>query len=658
MNLIIFPNKTLTKLKFITTFIFILVLGFCAAIYAQDQQKIASVLQKIDDEKTDTGKVMLLNSLYVEYREYDSSKAMQYVNEGIALAKSIGFDKGEALLLMNKGVFLNLNGENEAAKNLIQQSLQIRKRINDFAGQGFCLRSLGNIEYDRNDYEKALALYLQAAPLFEKGNDKKGLAGNYIWVGNVFNEGLHQYDKATEYFTKSLTLSRELNDSSLISYNYNNLGQAFYFQKKYKQAFEYYYASRDIKRLLNDKRGLGNAFGNISNIYFDTANYALALVYNDSALQIRNEQNDKKGIATCLANGGNIQLLLNNYQAAFDNYQKALNLGNEIDFKEPVIEAYNGLSKYYEQSGNPIQALAFYKLYKNANDSVYNSDIAEQIAGLQTRYETAKKEQEIKDKNFQITKRNYWIAAISVLLLLGSLLGYNYYRRFKLKKEKQLQAEIMHQQDIATRGILQAEENERERIARELHDGVGQMMSAAKMNLSAMEHDLAFTNENQKNAFDRIVNLVDEGCKEVRTVSHQMMPNALLKKGLASAIREFIDKIDSRVLKVDLYSEGLNERIDTNTETVLYRVVQECVNNVIKHSGANHLDISLIKDTDGISVTIEDNGKGFDTTQKANFDGIGLKNIRTRIEYLKGTVDFDSTPGNGTLVAIHVPVAG
>ena len=645
-------------MKFIPTFIFIIMLGFCAAIYAQDQQKIASLLQKIAIEKTDTGKVMLLNSLYVEYREYDSSKAMQYVNEGIELSNSIGFDKGEALLLMNKGVFLNLNGENEAARKLIQQSLQIRKRTNDFAGQGFCLRSLGNIEYDRNDYEKALAFYLQAAPLFEKANDKKGLAGNYIWVGNVFNEGLHQYDKATEYFSKSLALAMELNDSTLISYNYNNLGQAFYFQKKYQQAFEYYYASRDIKRLLNDKRGLGNAFGNISNIYFDTANYRLALIYNDSALQIRNEQNDKKGIATCLANAGNIQILLKNYQAAFDNYQKALRLGSEIGFKEPVIESYNGFSKYYEQTGNPTQALAYYKLYKTANDSVYNSDISQQINILQTRYETTKKEQEIKDKNFQITKRNYWIAAISVVLLLGLLLAYSYYRRFKLKKEKQLQAEIMHQQDIATRGILQAEENERERIARELHDGVGQMMSAAKMNLSAMEHDLAFTNENQKNAFDRIVNLVDEGCKEVRTVSHQMMPNALLKKGLASAIREFIDKIDNRILKVDLYSEGLNERIDTNTETVLYRVVQECVNNVIKHSGANHLDISLIKDTDGISVTVEDNGKGFDTTQKANFDGIGLKNIRTRIEYLKGTVDFDSTPGNGTLVAIHVPVAG
>ena len=92
-----------------------------------------------------------------------------------------------------------------------------------------------------------------------------------------------------------------------------------------------------------------------------------------------------------------------------------------------------------------------------------------------------------------------------------------------------------------------------------------------------------------------------------------------------------------------------------NIETVLYRVIQECVNNVIKHSGADKLDISLIKDADGIAATVEDNGRGFDTTDKQKFEGIGLKNITSRIEFLKGTVDFDSFPGKGTLIAIHVP---
>ena len=176
------------------------------------------------------------------------------------------------------------------------------------------------------------------------------------------------------------------------------------------------------------------------------------------------------------------------------------------------------------------------------------------------------------------------------------------------------------------------------------------------MNLSMMSSELSFSNKEQKLAFDKAMDLVDEGCREVRTVSHNIMPNALLKSGLTSAIREFVNKLDQRVIKVNLYSEGLNERIDTKTESVLYRIVQESVNNVIKHSGAEALDISLIKDEDGISVTIEDNGKGFDTSDKDKFSGIGMRNIQSRVDYLKGTVEWDSAPGKGTVVAIHIPL--
>jgi two-component system NarL family sensor kinase len=182
------------------------------------------------------------------------------------------------------------------------------------------------------------------------------------------------------------------------------------------------------------------------------------------------------------------------------------------------------------------------------------------------------------------------------------------------------------------------------------------MMSAAKINLSSIMDEIPFANEQQKTAFDKAIGLVDESCKEVRAVSHNIMPNSLLKKSLASAIREFIDKIDTKVLKINLYTEGLNEKIDESIEIVLYRVIQECVNNVIKHSGANQLDISVIKDDDGISATIEDNGRGFDVKDMSKYTGIGLRNIQTRIEYLRGTVEWDSTPGKGTLVAIHVAI--
>ena len=164
-----------------------------------------------------------------------------------------------------------------------------------------------------------------------------------------------------------------------------------------------------------------------------------------------------------------------------------------------------------------------------------------------------------------------------------------------------------------------------------------------------------FSTEKQHFSYGKIMALVDDSCKEIRAVSHNMMPNALLKSNLAEALRTFVNQVDHPDLRIDLYTEGLEEKLNNNTETVLYRVIQECMNNVIKHAVATTLDISVIKDIDGISATVEDNGKGFDQAGIQYADGIGVKNIKSRILYLKGSVEFISAPGKGTLVSLHIP---
>jgi signal transduction histidine kinase len=135
-----------------------------------------------------------------------------------------------------------------------------------------------------------------------------------------------------------------------------------------------------------------------------------------------------------------------------------------------------------------------------------------------------------------------------------------------------------------------------------------------------------------------------------------MMPNALIKSGLVSALRDFINKIPSEKLKISLETKGIDKGLESTTETVLYRVIQESVNNVIKHAEATALDILLLCDEKEITVSIEDNGKGFNTGDKGKFSGIGLKNMISRVEFLKGTVDISSSPGKGTLVAIFIPL--
>jgi two-component system NarL family sensor kinase len=234
------------------------------------------------------------------------------------------------------------------------------------------------------------------------------------------------------------------------------------------------------------------------------------------------------------------------------------------------------------------------------------------------------------------------------LLLACLAFSYLLYNRSKIKQQAILQQTVMRQQKLAMEAVIEAEEKKRKRIARDLHNGVGQMMSAAQMNLSLLEKHINFYSS------EKAVALVDESCREVRSVSHNMMPNALIKTGLASAVRAFIEQIETPYLKVQVYTESLNETINKNTETVLYRVLQARVNNVVKHSGGTNLDIALIKDESGINTTIEDKGKGFNTNDKNKFTGIGLDNIQKRIDFLKGTIEWQSSPGAGTLVAVYV----
>ncbi|RZM15149.1 MAG: sensor histidine kinase, partial [Pedobacter sp.] len=255
-------------------------------------------------------------------------------------------------------------------------------------------------------------------------------------------------------------------------------------------------------------------------------------------------------------------------------------------------------------------------------------------------------------QKLQLKERNIIIAVVLSLLILAVLFGLLLYNRYKLKQQ---QKQNLAQQQAAS-AVMSAETNERNRIANELHDGLGQLFSAVKLNLSGISEQLSFKDSHSQEVFYKTMDMVDESCKEVRLISHQMAPNVLLRSGLAAAVRDFISKIDGRRLKINLDTFGLQERLEQNVEAVLYRVIQESVNNVIKHSGASSLDIQLSKDEDGINAMIEDNGKGFDILDISQSNGIGLKNIKSRVDFLRGNVDFSSRPGQGTLIAIHIPI--
>lgn len=509
--------------------------------------------------------------------------------------------------------------------------------------------------YFKGQYEKAAAYYYSALRYYEKAGDQKNLAFVYNDIAKLYRK-TKDLDRSLSFYDKALTIFTQLKDSSGLQMIYNESGVVFEYKGDYDEAIRRYTESMHYAEALNDKQGVSWAQSFIAGVYVIQKKFDPAEQYLKESLKTRESINDSFTIALSHSDLGALYSAKGDLEKARQSFEISNRVAEKMKYPELLSNNYRELSSVASRSGNLTEALDYYKKYTALKDSIFSVEKNKQITELNTKYDTEKKEQQILLQRSELSRKNLAIAAILILVILGIFLAYLAYHRYQLKQKAIIQEAIMHQQEMATRAVIEAEEKERQRIAKDLHDGVGQIMSAAKMNLSSIENEIDFRNQEQRVKFEKIINLVDESCKEVRSVSHNMMPNALLKAGLASAIREFTDKIDGHIIKVDLYSEGLNERLDSNIETVLYRVIQECVNNVIKHSGANHLDIALIRDAEGISATIEDNGKGFDTQAVEQQEGIGLKNIRTRIEYLKGTVEFDSKPGKGTVVALFVPL--
>lgn len=544
-----------------------------------------------------------------------------------------------------------INDAHETAVNGLQMALQ----KDNYEYQYYAYRNMANVYRRQAKYDSALYYYLGLLKVSEEHLNDTFVSSAYTGLG-AYYATLNDLDKAESYHLQALEIRERQKDTLAMANSYNNLGIICRDRGDYPKALSWYFKTRDIYHASKDSSDIAFIYNDIGASYSKWGKLDSGEYYLEKSIYIRERMKEYIELAYTYNYLGENYERLGDLKNAELYIKKALALAIEIKNNKQNYEALESLSDFYARNKMYDSAYKYLQLYLQFRDSIRNLDNQNLIAELNTRYETEKKEKKIQEQQFEITKKNYLLTGSAALLAAISLLGYSGYRRYRLKQQAAMQDAILKQQELATRAIIEAEENERKRIAGDLHDGVGQMMSAAKINLSSLSGQIQFTDEQKKIRFENALKLVDDSCTEVRNVSHNIMPNSLLRNSLAAAVRDFINKIDNTVLKINLHAEGLNEKIDENIEIMLYRIVQECVNNVIKHSGADTLDITLVNETNEITATIEDNGKGFNTADKTKYEGIGLKNIRTRVEYLKGTVEWDSAPGRGTVVSIHIPL--
>jgi signal transduction histidine kinase len=659
---------------------------FCLSASAQTRV-IDSLKELLNHSKQDTTKIQLNYSIAAEMKVSDPAAADKFLQAGYSIARSDGsiffmakyfLKKGDllydltkyqaAILYYDSAIALYdrlinspktakidpINYLFEKTKCLIGLGLTSSKLYHFHESTQYLLKAIVDIEnlndkrkkvylgkiyadiasnyYDLEEFENSLKYDKLGLPYLDRSEDEEVYVVGHLFVADDFS-ALSQFDSSSAYLEKMRPIVIRAGKPNLDVRFYYILGGIYRKQKEWNKALAAYEKANEAAKKLKDNFQIMNSDEGIAAAYFKMGELTRSREVAISVL----DGSKKVGIPF-------FRML-------------ALQLLTEIE----------------EKSGNVDMAFQYQKQFVTVSDSVKKERVQHQMNETEARYQNIKNEKEIiqlqKDKQIQTlsiknkSTLNYILFVSITALLIAGLLAYRNFRNQQLlaKKETELDQQRISELEkdkklVAVDAMLKGQEEERSRLAKDLHDGLGGLLSGVKFSLRNMKDNLIITPENMS-VFERSLDMIDTSIKELRRVAHNMMPEMLTKFGLDEALREYCNTINTtKLLTVNYQSLGMDTRLDKSTEIIIYRIVQELLNNTIKHASAAEVLVQLIKQDNRLNVVVEDNGKGFDTASLENSSGAGWVNIRSRVDYLKGRVDVHSEAGKGTLVNIEFKI--
>jgi len=639
----------------------VLLTGWGLSTQAQVVDSLERLLQ--NPQLADSTRIKLYGDISWELIGSDIQKSLDYARRELNLAVKTERKADEAQAESDIGNIYNRMAQYDTALVHYQRALQLRKTLGHEEKMAGIYANIATVYMRQSKFTEALELEFNSLKLFEKLGrtaNQANLLGN---IGNIYNE-LGQHETALEFFRKGYAISEQY---PLIRGNIRvNMGGLKFTQsvkdsmvvdqKALDSAIYFYLDAEAYLKKVSADYNLAAVYNDLARIYTLTKQYPLALDYSTRALLIRRRLSDRLGMGLSLLAIGDLNFKTGKTKEAIQNLKESVAILSELNQYYSLKDGLIKLSNLYKSIGDYRQALDYFTLYANTSEKLYSNENAAKMAEMKTLYETEKKDLELLKTHAELDRqqqaiiiRNITLGAVILVLIFIVMTGYFYMRKRTLQQKAELDAELSRQKDIRARAVIEAEEQQRVRIARDLHDGIGQLLSAARLNMGSIK-----VNESDTTAVNNALSLLDDSIKEVRSVSHEMMPGTLMKQGLESALREFMGKLQG--LKTELTILGIENRLPADKETIIYRAIQELVTNIIRHAHATRLSVQVIKHDNELTVMVEDNGKGYDTQQIHEVAGIGLKNIISRVEFAGGQIFFDSTLGKGSTTTVELPL--
>lgn len=622
------------------------------------RQKVDSLLRILKTGKPDTTRAMVLLTLASWYETNNQDSSFYYLQLGKELAESLAFDRGIYYYYQQGTILAYTKGNYEEALDLSVKGLQVARKLKDSSMVVTMLNNLGIVSSYQGDFTRQLDYTIQVKDIIESTKDSAKYSGIWHNLANCYHN-LGQYRKGADAALQGLYQEKFARvKNGYINRVYATLAQCYDGLRMHDSAYHFYDISIRESQKVNDIYAEGVIYGYKCNLLAAMNRFGEMLQTADKSLKLARTLQSRQMLASALYNMAYAQYFNNDNGQAYASIREGLAIALADSLKDELKNSYTVLSYIAAREGRFSESLMARQKADSITESMLNERVLNSTADLEKKYETAKKDTQIRLQEVTLQRKSFLnrflIGGSAAILLLGLLLYRNYRQKQKLQQQRINELET-EKKLMATEAVLKGEEQERTRLAKDLHDGLGGMLSGIKYSLNTMKGNLIMTPENQQ-AFERSMDMLDSSIREMRRVAHNMMPEALVKFGLDTALKDFCNDVNqSGALQVSYQSIGMQDvNIDQTTAITVYRVVQELLNNTMKHAGARTAIVQLVKRDRQLTVTVEDDGRGFDTSKLGQEKGIGWSNILNRVEFLKGKLDIDSQPGQGTSIQIEL----
>jgi signal transduction histidine kinase len=642
----------------------IIAFGSRAQVPLNAQHYADSLVRSLKTTISDSAKAK--NSFLISeyFMQSDSAKSRQYLQQGLKYSK--GNKYMEAVYLYFAAGSISKNHPDSAMKMYLKADNELKayKTPDALRARARCWHDYARVlQISHDDLEAYLDILLnKAVPLAEQAGDKAYMGKNYLDISFAF-KNLNNFKKAEVYQFKAIqTLKTAPGATQFLASAYHTLSENYSLSGKPKQA----------AAMLDSMKVLLKPYPESDSWLDYYAAEALRLTIAGQFDQSLRVINTGIELAQKLKQEYPEQrLLMQKFYALYNkkDFQQAKDVALNLTHRKFYMniaanrsQLFYCLALTYEDLKDKVSAYAWMKRYSALSDSISRSTLEAKMNTLDIKYQTAQKQKKIAELQVSRQKAaltNWVLGIASITLLIIVVLLIFYFRNSKklaqqkeLNYQQQLKEKDQQQKLQFTQAMLSGEERERQRVARDLHDGLGGMLSGIKIKLSGQAKAGADQN------LDGVILQLDHSVAELRRIARNMMPESLIRLGLETALRDLCESLMSVQTQIKFQAYDIRKDMPAVMQANIYRIVQELLSNAVRHAKASIIILQCSQNDDVFLITVEDNGKGFDPAILSNAEGIGFSNIKSRVNYMKGKMDLESVINEGTTINIELNAAG